>query len=556
MKRYNKIIFKGLFLAGLIGLFSSCEDFLTRDKPNASTDDDFWKTQQECESALGTCKLWLRGDWGGDEIGMVFQDGASDNVYFTGNFDVRIQQLGNGSLVPPADNNNPGPWEYQFYTWNQCYRKIRNCCRLLDNIDNAYFTNESERDRMKAEAKVWRAWYHIRLLNWYGRNDGIPYVDKALLPSEIYMARTPVNECLDRINAELDEVINSEALPFIWDEGRRDRMSRSIALTLKMDVNLQFKRYDIAKAAAWELIKSGEFELYYSTATDNNPGKNYRDLFTYVGKQNKERILYKGGGSSGIFSRCMSGSFGGQGVMNVLKSFIDTYETIDGQTIQSLSTSEREAYEKDPYHGARDPRLNVSVFVPGDNTGLSNYTFSPFNPDCGDYIGRNDGIRSGYMVKKFMTEDDRGNNGQGSLDFVIYRYAEVLLDYVECLVETGDWDDPKVKEYIDAIRVRSGMPKMDQTVYNSEEKVRELYRRERRVELCFEGKRYDDIRRWGIGNDVMNGPIYGAWNPDTQSFIKLEERRCTFPKFDSWPIPQVVIDTNKDVVMEQNPGWN
>lgn len=553
MKRYNKIIFKGLFLAGLIGLFSSCEDFLTRDKPNASTDDDFWKTQQECESALGTCKLWLRGDWGGDEIGMVFQDGASDNVYFTGNFDVRIQQLGNGSLVPPADNNNPGPWEYQFYTWNQCYRKIRNCCRLLDNIDNAYFTNESERDRMKAEAKVWRAWYHIRLLNWYGRNDGIPYVDKALLPSEIYMARTPVNECLDRINAELDEVINSEALPFIWDEGRRDRMSRSIALTLKMDVNLQFKRYDIAKAAAWELIKSGEFELYYSTATDNNPGKNYRDLFTYVGKQNKERILYKGGGSSGIFSRCMSGSFGGQGVMNVLKSFIDTYETIDGQTIQSLSTSEREAYEKVPYHGARDPRLNVSVFVPGDNTGLSNYTFSPFNPDCGDYIGRNDGIRSGYMVKKFMTEDDRGNNGQGSLDFVIYRYAEVLLDYVECLVETGDWDDPKVKEYIDAIRVRSGMPKMDQTVYNSEEKVRELYRRERRVELCFEGKRYDDIRRWGIGNDVMNGPIYGAWNPDTQSFIKLEERRCTFPKFDSWPIPQKEDTSNPNI--SQPTGW-
>ena len=553
MKRYNKIIFKGLFLAGLIGLFSSCEDFLTRDKPNASTDNDFWKTQQECESALGTCKLWLRGDWGGDEIGMVFQDGASDNVYFTGNFDVRIQQLGNGSLVPPADNNNPGPWEYQFYTWNQCYRKIRNCCRLIDNIDNAYFTNEPERVRIKAEAKVWRAWYHIRLLNWYGRNDGIPYVDKALLPSEIYMARTPVNECLDRINAELDEVINSEALPFIWDEGRRDRMSRSIALTLKMDVNLQFKRYDIAKAAAWELIKSGEFELYYSTATDNNLGKNYRDLFTYVGKQNKERILYKGGGSSGIFSRCMSGSFGGQGVMNVLKSFIDTYETIDGQTIQSLSTSEREAYEKDPYHGARDPRLNVSVFVPGDNTGLSNYTFSPFNPDCGDYIGRNDGIRSGYMVKKFMTEDDRGNNGQGSLDFVIYRYAEVLLDYVECLVETGDWDDPKVKEYIDAIRVRSGMPKMDQTVYNSEEKVRELYRRERRVELCFEGKRYDDIRRWGIGNDVMNGPIYGAWNPDTQSFIKLEERRCTFPKFDSWPIPQKEDTSNPNI--SQPTGW-
>ena len=85
----------------------------------------------------------MKGDWGGDEIGMIFQDGATDNVYFTGNFDVRIQQLGNGSLVPPDDNNNPGPWEYQFYTWNQCYRKIRNCCRFLDHIDKAYFKHSS-----------------------------------------------------------------------------------------------------------------------------------------------------------------------------------------------------------------------------------------------------------------------------------------------------------------------------------------------------------------------------------------------------------------------------
>lgn len=553
MKRYTKISLKGLFFAGLLCLSAGCTDFLTRDKPNASTDDDFWETQQECENALGTCKLWVKGDWGGDEISMVFQDGASDNAYFTGNFDVRIQQLGNGSLIPPAPNNNPGSWEYQFYTWSQCYRKIRNCCRLLDHIDKAYFTQESERARIKAEAKVWRAWYHIRLLNWYGRNEGIPYVEKALLPSDIYMARTPIAECLSKINAELDEIIQSEALPFIWDEGRRDRMSRSVALTLKMDVNLQFKQYDIAKAAALELINSKQFELYYSVASDDHPGKNYRDLFTYVGKQNKERILYKGGGSSGVFFRCMSGSFGGQGVMSILKSFVDTYETADGRTIQSLPANEREAYEKNPYHGARDPRMNVSLFVPGDNTGFSNYTFEPFNPDRGDYIGRNDGIRSGYMMKKFMTEDDRGNNGQGGLDFVIYRYAEVLLDYVECLIETGQWNDPDVASYLNQIRNRAGMGDMDPGIYNSEEKVRELYRRERRVELCFEGKRYDDIRRWGIGNQVMNGPIYGAWNPSSESFVKLEERRCTFPKFDAWPLPQQEVTANPNI--HQPTGW-
>lgn len=554
MKRYNRIYLKGLLFSGLLCLSTGCTDFLTRDNPIASTDDDFWETQQECENALGTCKLWVTGAWGGGDIAMAFQDGASDNAYFTGNFDVRIQQLGNGSLLPPSNNNNPGSWEYQFYTWNDCYRKIRNCCRLLDHIDKAYFTQESERARMKAEAKVWRAWYHIRLLKWYGRNDGIPYVDKVLLPSEIYVGRTPVAECLAKINAELDGVINSEDLPFIWDEGRRDRMSRSVALTLKMDVNFQFKQYDIAKAAASKLIESKQFELYYSNATDNNPGKNYRDLFTYIGKQNKERILYKGNGLSGIFFRCMSGSFGGQGVMNVLKSFVDTYETADGLTIQSLSTTEKEAYEKNPTYGMRDPRLNVSIFVPGDNTGLSNYTFEPFNPDKGDYIGRNDGIRSGYMIKKYITEDDRAQGGTGgNLDFMIYRYAEVLLNYVECLVETGKWNDPEVATYINMIRKRAGMPDMDPKVYNSEDKVRELYRRERRVELCFEGKRYDDIRRWGIGKDVMNGPIYGAWNPKTETYIKLEERQCTFPKYDSWPLPQQEVTANTNI--SQPTGW-
>ena len=113
---------------------------------------------------------------------------------------------------------------------------------------------------MKAEVRVWRAWYHIRLLCWYGRNDGIPIVETDLTPTEIYKPRNTVEECLDFINKELDMVINSNDLEFLWDEGRRDRMSVSSALALKMDVNLQFKKYDIAKEAAKKLMDSGKFE--------------------------------------------------------------------------------------------------------------------------------------------------------------------------------------------------------------------------------------------------------------------------------------------------------
>lgn len=109
---------------------------------------------------------------------------------------------------------------------------------------------------------------------------------------------------------------------------------------------------------------------------------------------------------------------------------------------------------------------------------------------------------------------------------MIYRYAEVLMDYVECLIETGDWQNPDVEKYINMIRNRAGMPNMDKSVYNTQEKVRELYRRERRIEFAFEGKRYDDIRRWGIGNETNQGTIYGAWNPNEGSYVTIETRNC------------------------------
>ena len=530
----------------------SCEDFLTRDHPTEVSDDKFWETMNECENALGQCKLWIKGGQSSTEIGMIFLEGATDNMYFFSNFDQRIVQLGNGSLVPPTNNNNPTGWEGLMDQWSNAYIYIRRCCRFLEHVDNAYFADESERARMKAEARVWRAWYHIRLLNYYGRHDGIPIVDHALNPSDIYLARNTVQECLDFINRELDMVINSEDLPFVWDEGRRSRMSRSIALALKMDVNLQFKQYDQAKAAAKALIDSREFELYYTSSQDNDPGRNYRDLFRYLGEQNKERIFFRDQGCNDIWFRNMGTVMGGQGVSAPLKSLVDVYETIDGKTIQSLSAEERLQYERNPLYKARDPRLYATVMMPEDSTSISNYVYHPFDPNSSDFVGKTGASRSGYMLKKYLDEQDRAT-GRGTLDFMIYRYAEVLMDYVECLIETGDWQNPDVEKYINMIRNRAGMPNMDKSVYNTQEKVRELYRRERRIEFAFEGKRYDDIRRWGIGNETNQGTIYGAWNPNEGSYVTIETRNCVFPKFDSWPLHQQEVTSNPNI--KQPTGW-
>ncbi|MBC8616669.1 RagB/SusD family nutrient uptake outer membrane protein [Parabacteroides faecis] len=550
MKLNNKITTWTFAL--LLLLFCSCSDFLTRDHPTGVTDDDFWKTMNECESALGQCKAWPNGSYFTSNtvtnVAWIHMEGMTDNQYFRSNFQTEVVNLGNGSATPTSGG-------YISKLWDKYYEYIRRCNRFLEHVDNAYFTLEYERDRMKADVRVWRAWYHMQLLLWYGRHDGIPILEKALTPTENFMSRNTVEECLDFLNKEFDAIINitdDNVCPFIWDEGRRDRMSRSSALALKMDLNLQFQKYDIAKAAAKQLIDSGVFELYHTESTDNAPGKNYRDLFNYVGKQNKERIIFTSNGLNQFWFRCISMSLGGQGTCAVLKSFVDEFETIDGKTIQSLTANERTEYEKDPLHKERDPRLYITVMVPGDNTSFKNYTYTPFDINSSDYYTKTGAPASGYMLKKFASEQDRAS-GRGSLDFMLYRYAEVLLTYVECLVESGDWQNPDVEKYINMIRNRAGMPNMDKSVYNTQEKVRELYRRERRVELGFEGKRYDDIRRWNIGAQTMSGSIQGAWNPNTNSFVTIEERNCIFPKNDSWPLPQDEVTANSNI--SQPTGW-
>ena len=125
----------------------------------------------------------------------------------------------------------------------------------------------------------------------------------------------------------------NKVFPFVWDRDRRDRMCKAYALMLKMDVNLQFKRYDVVKAAAKTFIEhpDNSFELYYSAETDDDPGKNYRDMFRYKGQDNKERIMYVGSGCSEAWFRNAPQSLGGQGAASVLRSLVDEYETADGK---------------------------------------------------------------------------------------------------------------------------------------------------------------------------------------------------------------------------------
>jgi len=148
------------------------------------------------------------------------------------------------------------------------------------------------------------------------------------------------------------------------------------------------------------------------------------------------------------------------------------------------------------------------------------------------------------------------------VNIIAIRLAEVLLTYAEAAIEANQITD-EVYNAIDKVRQRAGMPKVNREEYNSQAKMRELIRRERRVELAFEGLRYYDIKRWDIGNEVMNGPLYGSrlgsvnaqtgnvtWAADR---IKLEDRMFNAARNYLLPIPQTELDANPNI--KQNPGY-
>ncbi len=540
--------YKLLYLLLPLFLLLSCEDFITRDHPTSVTDNDFWQTQSQVESALSSCVHLPYGCryWSTPYYNRICFEGTTDNLYHPGFWLRAVRSIGNSTITPSETQIIREFWENR-------YLLIRRCCRLIENIDKSYFTLEEERGYILGEAYVYRAMYHMELLFYYGFHEGIPVMMESLSGENIYMERQPVDVAADLILEDLDKA--EQLLPFKWDEGRSTRMSGATAVALKSTVNLNVKRYAEAAAEAKKIIDSGMFELFYTPSTDNTPGKNYRDLFYHVGEVNDERILYRTDGAQGGW-RLLAPGINGAAVDVPTRPIVDAYETKQGKTIFELGSDSIEIYQKDPlYNFNRDPRLYHSIMVPGDDYSFPqfNYKYNPFNKSSVDHISQGNASPTGFVCKKFADPLDKGTPDFGGIDYMIIRYAEILLNYVEALVESGNFSNPDVVKHLNEIRRRADMPDVDVSVYNTQDKLRELYRRERRIELAFEGQRIWDIRRWGIGEEVMNGQVLGAFNPASGEFIQVETRFYDSPKNDQWPIHNAEVTTN--LKLKQNSGW-
>jgi hypothetical protein len=214
----------------------------------------------------------------------------------------------------------------------------------------------------------------------------------------------------------------------------------------------------------------------------------------------------------------------------------------------------------------REPRFYVSVLYNGAWFRRETRT-TQFYSSQSDGGPTHDAPSYGYLVRKKVHPDvDPRTNVQPYRPCVLYRLGEAYLNYAEALNEC-DPGNPDILHYLNLIRERAGIP-----AYGSgagqitvPADMKEAIRRERRVELnCENGTRWDDVRRWMIGEDVLNGTFYGMnfsgtklsvdKNDPTAYFVRTEVMQRSFTKRDYWmPIPQEEIDKNPN--LKQLPGW-
>lgn len=550
-----------LSLIAVVFVLPSCnKDYLDKQPLSGPSDESFFANQDELVLAVnGLYKGINYMPLDGLPLQLLL-DNASD-IGFERNVS-DLQKLAEGN----HDANN----SFTQGVWTNAYQVIGRCNFVLDNVQK--LQNKADAAiyaRSIAEAKFIRAYVYNYLTALYG---DVPLVTHQLTLETNQVPKTSRDSILTFIFNELDSA--ASILPETYAASDAGRATKGAALAIKARAALYNGKWDVAAAAAKEVMDEGNYVL----------DDNFEHLFSYAGQNSREIILalqyqlpaMNWGGPYPLLNR----NAGGASNKVPSQSLVDAYECTDGLTIDKSPLF-------DPQHPFenRDPRLGYTIALPGST--FFNYQFET-NKDslkCWNYnttpatrIDNQDAINAyasftGYCWKKYIDIADKDNIRQSVLHITLIRYAEVLLTYAEAKIEENSIDQ-SVYDAINAVRQRPGVNMPPIETGKSQEELRSIVRRERMYELAFEGFRLFDIHRWKLAEKVMNGPFYGRIPkgllsnapaidangiPDystvaNKSEMRVVETRKFNPERDYlWPIPY--IETQTDPLITQNPGY-
>ena len=556
-----KNLHKYLMLGALTLSVTACE--LDMMPETSMTDASYWKTEGDLR---GACNRFYEQMNGSNDLGDGFKHDYRSDELTTGG----ANSISAGNVQVPTTNG----------AWTDAYWRIFIANNILEKAPRADVSEETL-NKYLAEARFFRGYYYFELTKKYG---GVPLMLKAVNNTsdpDLMMPRASRADVIKQVYEDLE--FAQTWLPDIdkldkWGHAASQAATAMIArVGLYEGTRMKYHsdnsgdyREHLKKSidAAGNLIASGKHELY----------PDFENLFRDVaeGRQNRENIFVKEYGPNGSAATTTHGTIRQmENTVSVTRNIVDLFLYTDGLPREKspLTISPETSY--DDVFTNRDPRLAMTCYKIGEEAYKGPFTAH--------------GFHRGYSIKKGFDLDQWATNSKEWTDWMAIRYAEVLIGYAEALYEyNGNITDEQLDLTVNALRTRAGMPAMLTNAFataNGLDMLQEI-RRERTVEFIDENKRYDDIIRWKIAEDVLpvdiigalciadestqskyddlksrltvGGKLNGKQRYGTQDDIYViefaEDRRFVSPKDYLYPVPLYEIAQSGGSVT-QNPGW-
>lgn len=620
MKNIKKHFQTIVLMLGLLVSTIACEDLAFGDKflqKPPSTDvtiDTIFSTSEYARRVLWYSYQYLpmglevtNGYWNTMWLGNI--EGLTDlnqdylgysgvnKVYYAGSYNAGVENSPRQRFMATKIRFN----ENETHMWSA----IRNAWLTVANIDRVPDMEESEKLRLKAEAKAVVAVYYTHMLRHYG---GLPIVDKAISPAEEAMPpRATLQQTVDFIVRLLDEAIACPEFPWHISEeeiGNWDgRMTKAGAMGLKArlllfvasplfnndrpyfdgaasnDLMTWFggysrERWKSAIDACDAFFKAVNTNGYYKLVEkeDVNPSE-YRYAFraAYFDRGTTETLIsvrrnnYFTANQAPYTSQSLR-----WGAICPTKEYFDMFQTADGEDFDWNNPE----HTKNPFVN-RDPRLNETFILDGDifqgrtaavtQTKADDPTNYPKGRDWGVGQVSAKSLLTGMACRKWGLDRAGEYNGH-IIQWPHLRIAEIYLSYAEALNEYNQGPNELAYQYVDKVRARVGMKGLKKGL--SQEEFREALLRERACEFGYEEVRFFDLIRWKK-SEKFTSPLHGLniyKNKNDGSYICEEFPLLGGAQSRSWWSPGgfsekwylsafPLNEVNKGYGLVQNPGW-
>ena len=467
-----------------VSLLSSCnKSFLDQASPTSISPLTFYKTAPDFQAALNSTYGALQGSY---MYWFVYGDVTSDDAFTAPGAGSSLQ----GEFdLPPVNATN---FNLNTAFWNPSYLAIARANIVLNRIDGTSIA-DNQKKQFTGEAKFIRALTYFNLVRVFG---DVPLVLKEIPSADDAFSYS--RETLANVYAQIIKDLQDaeQALPVSYSASDAGKATSGAAKTILATVYLTQHKFAEAAAKLKEVIDTGTYSLL----------SNYNDIFNPANGWNKEIVFainyQKGGiGEGSPFPNFFIPNQSGNDIVpaGAAAGYAQITEDLD------------QAFE------ANDLRKSTSV---GVYQSVFKYTRKYLDVPSANYDSNN--------------------------DWIVTRYADVLLMYAEALNETGSLAAAITN--LNIVRTRAGLPNKTATDIPTQDAFRLAVEHERRVELSLEGHRWFDLIRTNRVKTVMNA-YYIKENVKRNGVIEVLEDFMLL-----CPIPTSQVNINPDKI-KQNPGY-